>query len=90
MNGKRCVSTTSPEMLPFPSNADRHSISYERLEYMAAGRSGIVYGINDQRILKEYQESREGDVERRAYERLGVASQYCEMLGEYERWFYNP
>lgn len=49
------------------------SISYEKLEYIAAGKSGIVYGIDDERILKEYQdqESDESNVKRRAYRRLG-------------------
>jgi serine/threonine protein kinase len=49
----------------------RHpSISYEKLRYITVGKSGVVYEIDDQRILKEYH-SEGRDVERRAYELLG-------------------
>lgn len=66
-------------MLPSPT--DHHFISYERLQYLAAGKSGIVYEIDDERVLKEYYESNAGDVERRAYQRLGLHPNIACFLG---------
>ena len=68
----------------FPKQRRHSSISYERLEYIATGGSAIVYGIDDQRILKEYYESKENDVERRAYERLGSHHNIARYLGSME------
>ena len=34
-----------------------------------------MYGIDNERILEEYQDNSEGDVDRRAYERLGSHTQ---------------
>ncbi len=48
---------------------------------MAAGKSGIVYEIDHQRILKTYTESNDSEVERRAYERLGSHPNIARYLG---------
>lgn len=59
-----------------------------RLQYIAAGQSGVVYGIDEEKILKQYDESHEGDVERdverRAYERLGPHPNIAKYLGSTE------
>ncbi|KAI9838766.1 MAG: hypothetical protein M1837_002332 [Sclerophora amabilis] len=58
-----------------PCDETTHSsiaLEFERLEFLAVGKSGIVYGIDEERILKEYHgEENEMDVERRAFTRLG-------------------
>lgn len=56
------------------------SIDYGSLEFLAVGGSGIIYAIDEDRILKEFHE--EGiDVERRALERLGVHVNIVRCLG---------
>jgi serine/threonine protein kinase len=62
----RCV-----RVLQYTSNTDTESLSYERLQFVAAGKSGVVYGIAHNRVLKEYHDSDGLEVEHRAYQRLG-------------------
>ena len=68
------------EILHRPSNTDTDSISFEKLRFLAAGKSGIVYGIDHKRVLKEFQESDGGEVERRAYQRLGSHPNIAKLL----------
>lgn len=46
---------------------------FDSLKFLAVGKSGVVYGIDEERILKEYHSEEENDidVERRAFARLG-------------------
>jgi serine/threonine protein kinase len=56
------------------------AIDYASLEFLAAGGSGAVYAIDEERIFKEFYE--EGiDVERRALERLGPHVNIVGYLG---------
>lgn len=66
-----------------PSSSADSSVLYDKLEYLAAGKSGVVYRIDDGRILKQYYEGcdGDGDVERRAYERLGLHPNIARYLG---------
>jgi hypothetical protein len=55
-------------------------MNYGSLKFLAAGRSGVIYAINEERILKEFYG--EGiDVERRALERLGLHVNIVRCLG---------
>ena len=63
----------------------RHSsISHSQLEYITFGKSGVVYGIDNERVLKQYHDSAGRDVERRAYERLGSHPNVVRYLGSTE------
>lgn len=56
------------------------SIDYESLDFLAAGGSGIVYAIDQKRVLKEFYN--EGiDVELRAFERLGLHTNIVKCFG---------
>ncbi|KAF2272871.1 kinase-like protein [Westerdykella ornata] len=56
------------------------SIDYQKLVFLAAGSSGIVYAIDEEKVLKEYHS--EGiDVERRAFERLGLHRNIVRCFG---------
>ncbi|KAF1365761.1 kinase-like protein [Lizonia empirigonia] len=56
------------------------AIEYGSLKFLAAGGSGVIYAIDEERILKEFHE--EGiDVERRALERLGLHVNIVRCLG---------
>ena len=57
------------------------SLDYENLEFLAAGKSGIVYGIDEEKVLKEYYGEEEINVERRAFERLGSHANIVKYLG---------
>lgn len=57
------------------------SIDYESLHFLAAGGSGIIYAIDEKRVLKEFYD--EGiDVELRASERLGLHTNILQCLGQ--------
>jgi serine/threonine protein kinase len=58
------------------------SFDFESLEFLAIGKSGIVYGIDEGKILKEYHgEEKEIEVERRAFARLGSHANIVRYLG---------
>ncbi|KAL8828691.1 MAG: hypothetical protein Q9170_006494 [Blastenia crenularia] len=58
------------------------SIDYESLEFITLGKSGVIYGIDEKRILKEYHgEDSEKEVERRAFHRLGLHPNIVKYLG---------
>lgn len=61
-------------------HSDTDSISFDTPQFLAVGKSGIVYGIDHERILKEFQESDRGEVERRVYERLGSHPNITKLL----------
>jgi len=69
---------------PNPSSSEQHahiSISYDSIRYIAAGGSGVVYIIDNKRVLKEYSESVRCDLERRAFERLQHHPNIVRYLG---------
>ncbi|KAF2193638.1 kinase-like protein [Zopfia rhizophila CBS 207.26] len=86
-----CCDIVSPSLLQaLPTNAlnnrDPTNIQTETewsnsLQFLAAGKSGIVYGIDEERVLKEYYESDSGEVERQVYQRLGSHPHVAELLG---------
>lgn len=57
--------------------------SYERRQYITAGGSGLVYGIDKKRVVKQYFEGEERDAERErlAYTRLGSHPNIAIYLG---------
>jgi serine/threonine protein kinase len=66
------------------SNTNTDSISFGTLKFLAAGKSGAVYAVDDKRILKEYYERDggvRGKVERRAYDRVGAHPNIARLLG---------
>jgi serine/threonine protein kinase len=77
----RALPTKCLEILHRLSNTDTDSISFETLQFLAAGKSGIVYGIDHKRVLKEFHESDVGEVERRAYQRLDSHPNIAKLLG---------
>ena len=56
-----------------PTCHPRQPSTFEQLEFLAWGRSGVVYGIDKETVLKEYANpnSNEDVIERQAYDRLG-------------------
>jgi serine/threonine protein kinase len=67
------------------SNLRRFSAvsSYEGRQYITAGGSGLIYGIDKKRVVKQYfeGEERDGERERRAYARLGSHPNIASYLG---------
>ncbi|KAF2000502.1 kinase-like protein [Amniculicola lignicola CBS 123094] len=60
------------------------SIDYQSLVFLAAGGSGIVYAIDEKRVLKEFYN--EGiDVERRAFQRLGLHVNIVKCFGAIDK-----
>lgn len=59
------------------------SIDYQSLVFLAVGGSGIVYAIDDKRVLKEYHDGGIA-VERRALERLGLHINIVNYFGAAE------
>ncbi|RMD41729.1 hypothetical protein DV735_g3395, partial [Chaetothyriales sp. CBS 134920] len=53
----------------------------EKLQFLAAGKSGVVYAIDGRRVLKEYHDRDEAEVECRAYDRLGSHPNIAKFLG---------
>lgn len=62
------------------TNPDPTAITFDKLKFLAAGKAGVVYGIDDRRVLKEYLETDGGEVERRAYDRLGSHPNIAKLL----------
>ena len=58
--------------------------SFESLEFITAGKSGIVYEIDDESIVKQYTDSNDGNVERRVYKRLDPHPNIARYLGAIE------
>jgi serine/threonine protein kinase len=70
--------TTILEMMK--EHMQDQAIDYGSLKFLAAGGSGVIYAIDEERILKEFHG--EGiDVERRALERLGLHINIVKCLG---------
>merc|ERR1712169_158761 len=67
------------------SDQQRHptASSYERRQYITAGGSGLIYGIDKKRVVKQYFEGEEHDAERecRAYTRLCPHPNIASYLG---------
>ncbi|OAL36445.1 hypothetical protein AYO20_04341 [Fonsecaea nubica] len=63
----------------------RISLDLDKPEFLAAGKSGIVCGIDEERILKEYYgEENDADIERRAFVRLASHPNIVRYLGATE------
>ncbi|WEW56401.1 hypothetical protein PRK78_001844 [Emydomyces testavorans] len=77
----RTLPTKCLEIHHRPNNTDTDSISPETLQFLAAGKSGIIYAIDDKRVLKEFHESDCGDVEQRAYQRARSHPNIAKLLG---------
>ena len=75
------LTTKCLEKPQFSSNVEINSIPSETWTYLAAGKSGIVYGIDQQRVLKQFHDVDGKDVEHRAYERLGSHPNIAKLLG---------
>ncbi|KAH8726659.1 kinase-like domain-containing protein [Phaeosphaeriaceae sp. PMI808] len=63
-----------------PREAQSNTVSSDTLEFIAAGKSGVVYGINNEQVLKEFHESEGGEIERRVYQRLGSHPHIVKLL----------
>ena len=49
-------------------------------QFLAAGKSGVVYGIDPERVLKEFHDGDGGKIERRVYQRLGSHPNIAKVL----------
>ncbi|KAH8730411.1 kinase-like domain-containing protein, partial [Phaeosphaeriaceae sp. PMI808] len=56
------------------------SIDYDSLDFLAAGGSGTIYAIDEERVLKEFYD-KGIEVERRAFERLGSHPNIVKYVG---------
>ncbi|KIV92569.1 hypothetical protein B0A52_05618 [Exophiala mesophila] len=66
-------------------DSDRTSVnalfSEDLLEFLASGKSSVAYGIDDERVLKDFHDRELIDVERRVYIRLGLHPNIPKYLG---------
>lgn len=68
------------ERLRPPSEAHSATKLPDTREYLAAGKSGVVYGIDSKRVLKEFHDCEAGKIECRVYERLGTHPHIAKLL----------
>ena len=50
------------------------------VQFLAAGKSGVVHGIDPERVLKQFHDSDGGEIERRVYQRLGSHPNIAKLL----------
>ncbi|KAF1952603.1 kinase-like protein [Byssothecium circinans] len=63
-----------------PSKTHNNTILPNTIQFLAAGKSGVVYGIDPERVLKEFHDSDAGEIERRVYQRLGSHPNIAKVL----------
>ncbi|KAF2754781.1 kinase-like protein [Pseudovirgaria hyperparasitica] len=63
-----------------PSKIHTNAILPDKLEYLGAGKSAVVYGIDSERVLKEFHDSEGSGTERRVYQRLGSHPNIAKLL----------
>lgn len=49
-------------------------------EFLGCGKSGVVYGIDSQRVLKVYHDEEAGELERRVYQRVTSHAKVAKLL----------
>lgn len=69
------------EILRSPSITDIDPTPSGELQFLSIGKSGVVYGIDENRVLKEFLESHSAEVELRAYQRLGSHPNIAKLMG---------
>ncbi|KAF2805098.1 kinase-like protein [Mytilinidion resinicola] len=74
------VSYQMPRKLRSPSNTHLNTIPSNAREFLAAGKTGVVYGIDPERVLKEFHDSDGGEVERQVYQQLGSHPNVAKLL----------
>lgn len=75
----RAILTKFPGNLRAPR--ETYSNTPNALQYLAAGKSGVVYGIDGEKVLKEFHDKDGGDFERKVYQRLGSHPNVARLLG---------
>ncbi|KAF2261405.1 hypothetical protein CC78DRAFT_608336 [Lojkania enalia] len=65
---------------PFNRAPFRSYLISDILLCLAAGKSGVVYGIDDQRVLKEYHDFDGREIEHCADQRLGSHPNFAKVL----------
>jgi serine/threonine protein kinase len=63
-----------------PSGTQTIAILPNRIQFLAAGKSGVVHGIDSERVLKEFHDDDAGEIERRVYQRLGSHPNVAKVL----------
>ncbi|KAH8591190.1 kinase-like domain-containing protein [Bisporella sp. PMI_857] len=63
------------------SNNNPIVLDFNSLKFLSAGKSGIVYAIDEERILKEYDKKDDIEAERLAFARLGSHTNIVRHLG---------
>ena len=69
-----------PLKLRSPSKTYKNTILPNTRQFLAAGKSGVVYGIDPDRVLKEFHDGDGGEIERRVYQRLGSHPNIAKVL----------
>lgn len=62
------------------SPSETHNNTILPTQFLAVGKSGVVYGIDPGRVLKEFHDGEGGEIERRVYERLGPHPNVAKVL----------
>jgi serine/threonine protein kinase len=73
----------NPKHMNDPDTSQSAQFSTDALKFLAAGKSSVVYGIDDKRIVKVYTSTDDNEdvIERRAYERLGFHRNIVKCFG---------
>ena len=66
------------------ANAVTRPVSSEKLQFLAGGKSAVVYAVDRERVLKYYHDSDGAKTERQAYRRLGSHPNIATFLGEWK------
>ena len=76
----KALPTQCLEKLQSPSKTHNNTLLPNTRQFLTAGKSGVVYGIDPERVLKEYHDGDGGEIERRVYQRLGSHPNIAKVL----------
>jgi serine/threonine protein kinase len=76
----KALPTKFLERLRPPSEIHPETILPDTRQFLAAGKSAVVYGIDSERVIKEFHDCEAGKIERQVYQRLGAHPHIAKLL----------
>ncbi len=76
----KALPTQCLEKLRSTSKTHNNSILPNTKQFLAAGKSAVVYGIDPEKVLKEFHDNDGGEIERQVYQRLGSHPNIAKVL----------
>lgn len=76
----KTLPTKCLERLRSPTKTRPNTTVPSKKTFLAAGKSGVVYGIGPERVLKEFHDKDASGIEHRVYQRLGTHPNIAKVL----------